>query len=126
MTESAAARGRKDLLAWDASHPKNYYDWDPNLSRVLATRLGPDRAQAIGPRLSELGVRTAGELRRLGIEANLDENLPRLERYNGLGVRTEGVVFHPSYEKAGRIAWESGLLSGYAEPGRETEQLANL
>jgi alkylation response protein AidB-like acyl-CoA dehydrogenase len=117
-------RGRGDLLSWDADRPKNFYD--QNLDRTLALRLGRERHQASREHLSKVGELSAVELPKLGLESNLDENLPRLERYSGLGERTESVVFHPSYHEQGRRIWATGVLSGYKERGRETEQLTML
>jgi alkylation response protein AidB-like acyl-CoA dehydrogenase len=119
-------RGRRDLLEWDASRPKNFYDADKNLDRVLSLRLSRDRLTAERSALSKVGELSARDLSRLGREANLDENLPRLERWSGLGVRTEEVVFHPSYHAMGRLIWETGMLARYREPGSETVQLAML
>lgn len=119
-------RGRNALLAWEAEKPTNYFDWDGNLSRVLALRLGDERMGEERPRLSRAGEAVATRLRTLAVETNHDPNLPRLERYDGLGVRHEKVVFHPSYHEAGRLIWQTGVLSDYEKPGNETLQMALL
>jgi alkylation response protein AidB-like acyl-CoA dehydrogenase len=121
---NAADAGRSDLLAWQAAKPSNWFGSDANLARTLATRLGRDRFEATRARLEAAGAMVGSELSRLAEETNLDENLPRLERFDGLGVRTERVVFHPSYHEAGRRVWATGVLSDYAEPGNETVQMA--
>lgn len=118
--------GRRDLLAWDAAHPKNFYASDLDLARTIRTRLGAERYQAEKNGLEKAGEMAATELGRLAREVNLDENLPRLERYSGLGVRTEEIVFHPSYHQIGQLIWSTGVLSRYGEPGNETAQLALL
>lgn len=123
-TLSRIDRGRLDLLAWEASRPKSFFASDPNLRAVLEARLGRDRLQQELPGLEEAGELAAGPLARLGREVNLDENLPRLERWSGLGERTEEVVFHPSYHELGRLIWPTGVLAGYREPGNEAVQLA--
>ena len=33
-------RGRNDLIAWEAAKPRNYFDSDPNIQRVLRMHLG--------------------------------------------------------------------------------------
>lgn len=119
-------RGRAALLAWDAQKPTNFFSWDGNLSRVLALRLGKERFQEEKPRLGSAGEAVATRLRHLAVETNHDPNLPRLERFDGLGVRSERVVFHPSYHEAGRLIWQTGVLSDYQKPGNETLQMALL
>ncbi|MBK7580563.1 MAG: acyl-CoA dehydrogenase family protein [Myxococcales bacterium] len=119
-------RGRAALLAWDADKPKNFFTWDTNLSRVLSLRLGKERFGEERPRLEQAGEAVATRLRQLAVDTNHDANLPRLERFDGLGVRHEQVVFHPSYHEAGRLIWQTGVLSDYAKPGNETLQMALL
>ncbi len=119
-------RGRDALLAWEASKPTNYFTWDGNLARVLELRLGADRFREERQRLSQAGEAVATRLRTLAVETNHDANLPRLERFDGLGVLREQVVFHPSYHDAGRLIWQTGVLSEYSRPGNETLQMALL
>lgn len=118
--------GRRDLLAWDAAHPSNLFTSDADLMRTLSVRLGRDRWEADRAHFERVGEMSARELGPLGREVNLDENLPRLERFSGLGVRTEDVVFHPSYHAIGRLIWSTGVLSRYRETGQETSQLGML
>src|SRR5262245_34414697 len=119
---SRTDRGRQDLLDWEAARPKNFYTSDPALQLTMETRLGRERHQAERAALTQVGELSANELGKLARETNLDENLPRLERFNGLGVRTEEIVFHPSYHAMGRLIWSTGVLARYREPGSETLQ----
>ncbi|MCK6551546.1 acyl-CoA dehydrogenase family protein [Myxococcota bacterium] len=123
-TTSRIDRGRQDLLAWDASRPRNFYTSDPNLERILAARLGADWLAAERPHLSGVGEVSATDILRMSRDVNLDENLPRLERFSALGERTEEILFHPSYHEIGRIVWQTGVLARYREPGQETVQHA--
>jgi len=116
-------RGRNDLLAWEKNKPRNFFTSDDNLGRVLELRLGQERYQAEKKRLAEVGEMVGTKLSGLMLQTNHDDNLPRLERYNGLGVRTEEVVFHPSYHDAGRLIWQTGVLADYKQPGNETLQM---
>jgi acyl-CoA dehydrogenase len=125
MTTSSEL-GRADLLAWAANKPDDYFGSDPNLARVLDLRAGSELLRAERGRLEATGRMVARELVPLSIETNQDENLPRLERYDALGVRREAIVFHPSYHEAGRRIWQTGVLSDYAEAGRETLQMGLL
>ncbi|MCC6215948.1 MAG: acyl-CoA dehydrogenase family protein [Polyangiaceae bacterium] len=123
MTD-AAEQGRAALLEWRARQPTNWYTSDPDLALTMRARLGPERYEAERPRLVAAGEMVATRLLPLAELTNQDENLPRLERWSGLGQRVEEVVFHPAYHEAGRLIWETGVIADYAEPGRETLQLA--
>lgn len=68
----------------------------------------------------------AGPLDDLARLTNRDENLPRLEAWDGQGRHREEVRFHPDYHAMGRTIWGSGILTRYRSPGRETETLALL
>ena len=92
----------------------------------MKLRLGNERYEQVREHLQHVGALAAGPMSRLGRDANREENLPRLNRYSGVGTRTEEVVFHPSYHELGRHIWSTGVLSQYAEKGRETEQLAMM
>ncbi len=115
--------GRSDLLAWRASKPDNWFTSDENLGRALETRLGKERFESERGRLSDAGQMVANELSRLQLVTSHDDNLPRLERFDGLGKRTEEVVFHPSYHEAGRHIWNTGIMSDYGKTGNETVQM---
>jgi alkylation response protein AidB-like acyl-CoA dehydrogenase len=119
-------RGRAALLEWEAQKPKNYFNWDGNLARVLTLRLGEARFREEKSRFERVGEVVATRLSKLAPLTNHDDNLPRLERYDGLGVRNEEVVFHPSYHEAGRLIWQTGVLSDYERAGNETVQMALL
>src|SRR5689334_1588463 len=98
-------RGRADLIAWNASRSENFFSDDDDLLATLRTRLGPERLVRERALFERVGALAAGDVSRFGRESNLDENLPRLERYDGVGTRTEEVVFHPSYHSSGRAIW---------------------
>ena len=119
-------QGRSDLLAWAASKPDDFFGSDPNLAKVLALRAGAERTAAERARLTSVGRMVAGELSRLSIDTNHDDSLPRLERYDALGVRTEQIVFHPSYHQAGKLIWNTGILADYERPGNEAIQMGML
>jgi acyl-CoA dehydrogenase len=65
----------------------------------------------------------AGPIDVLAVENNRDEHLPVLRRYDGRGNRIEAVDHHPTYHEIGRLAYRSGMMSRYAEPGNELETL---
>ncbi len=119
-------RGRNDLIAWEDDKPTNYFTWDENLGKILSLRLGAERFGEERPRLERTGEMVATQLRHLAVDTNHDDNLPRLERFNGIGQRTEEIVFHPTYHEAGRLVWDTGVLADYATPGKETLQMGLL
>ena len=43
--------GREALARWWQARPANWFDATPNLEHVLALRAGPERMQAMLPRL---------------------------------------------------------------------------
>jgi len=50
-------------------------------------------------------------------EANRDENLPRLERFDPWGDPQEDVIFHPAHHEAGKHIYSSGAMEVYKEQG---------
>lgn len=107
--------GRRRLNAWETAKTDNFYIAWPLLRRVLERRhpgAHDDR------RLLELGAAMAGPVDAAARENDLRFNLPRLERFNGIGERTEEIVFHPTTHIAGKPMWESGVIACMATPGQ--------
>jgi len=104
-------RGRKELAAWWAGRPANYFDAAPHLARMLELGAGEARASAIAPSLRSFGgvVATAVEPAVATMERHRD--LPALIAYDAVGRRVDQIEFHPAYEMVGRAAWGSGLLA---------------
>lgn len=94
--------------------------WDAHADSLLALygRAG-DRGV-----VQEFGTQSATTIDALVRENNRDENLPVLRRYDGLGHRTESVVFHPSYHELGRALYRTGVMSRYAQVGQQFTTLA--
>jgi len=117
-------QGRADLAAWENGKPQNFFMSDVNLRAVLRRIMGNERYEAFCPRLVTLGGQAATVLDQWAkVEDHLG-NHPRLERYDGIGQRTEGIEFHPNHDKSGALIWESGVLTLQAEPGHNVEQMA--
>ena len=115
---------RAELAAWRAARPENFYDSDIFLQQVLRSHLGETVLAQEAAGLSAFGAECAGLLDALVCETNRDENLPVLRRWDGIGRRTEAVVFHPAYDVIGERVYRTGVMSRYATPGQETLQLA--
>ncbi len=110
-------QGRALLRRWEESKPANFYDDDEHLRRILAFRVGPARLAPVEPLLRQAGADSAGPVNRASALLDRPEHLPRLEPWNGIGERTEEIVFHPVYHEVGRLVWRSRVLSLLGEPG---------
>lgn len=117
-------QGRSLLGQWEAAKPKNFYDDDDHLKRVLILRLGRARLSQVEAALRRAGADSAGPVNRASALLDRAEHLPRLERWNGFGERTEQVILHPAYHEIGRLVWRSGVLSVLAQPGNVTAHTA--
>lgn len=117
-TRAAPTSARSDLQAWRAGVWQDHLEGDPVFLRLLRRYLGAGFA-GFEPELRRLAEASGPALDRLVIESNRDENLPALRRHDADGRPVEAVVFHPSYHAAGRVFWESGVLSVLGEPGAE-------
>ncbi len=125
--QSAAAQpaaARATLASWIQSKRQNYYDTDTDLQAVLSYYLGADSLAKERPQLSAFGAESATILDDLIRENNRDEHLPVLRRYDSIGRRMDEIIFHPSYVEIGRLAYRTGAMSRYAQPGQERIQLA--
>jgi len=118
MSENRSQQARASLAAWQAHKPTDYLQADANIQRVLQMHMGEgyQRHQSI---LSKAACLSATRMDGLAIASNRDENLPTLSRFNGIGERTEEVVFHPSYHELGACVWDTGVLAVLEQPGNE-------
>jgi alkylation response protein AidB-like acyl-CoA dehydrogenase len=123
---SAITSGRDALADWQAAQPDNFFTADLHLQHTLEYHWGAARfaSPSHAPRLAEFGGQAATVIDRLVRSSNLDPNLPRLDRYNDIGARTEDVTFHPDYHEAGRHIYGSGAMSVYEQPGNNLLSLA--
>lgn len=119
---SAISQGREDLARWRASVPDNFFTCDDNLQRVL--RMLDPQYEQYRPALEAFGHTVATVIDPAAAINDRPHNHPRLERWDGIGQRTEAIEFHPSYHQAGRPVYEAGILSLMAEPGHVLQQSA--
>ncbi len=102
---------RQTLGEWLAAQPDNFYEADP-LLQILVERSGlKDRIGA----LRAFGAVAAGALDAAVIENNRPSNLPVLDSYDQIGRYVARVAHHPSYHRAGKLIYESGLMAAYAK-----------
>ncbi len=123
-TLAAQEQGRNQLAAWKQAVPDNFFTTDSNLQRVLQMYLGEATYQTVAGRLSEFGFQVATIIDEAATINDRPENHPRLNRWDGIGQRTEEVEFHPSYHIAGRPVYESGILTLQEHPGNAVLQSA--
>lgn len=109
--------GRNDLAAWLDAQPENFYLDDPLLRDCIRRLLPAEELDDMEERLAAFGAECAGSLDRAVELNNRPHNLPRLERYDGIGRRLEEVEHHPSFHEAGAIIYGSGMMGEYAKPG---------
>ena len=108
---NAVDEGRVALSEWLGAQPKNFYDADPLLQILLKKAGLDDRIEA----LEGFGAVVAGPLDQAVIENNRPENLPVLAPYDGIGRHVALISSHPSYRRAGKLIYESGVMAAYAE-----------
>ncbi len=119
---SAITQGRQDLARWRENAPDNYFTCDANLQRVLPL-VDPGFA-GYKAEMVAFGRAVATVIDPAATLNDRPHNHPRLDAWDGIGRRTEGIEFHPSYHDAGRPAYEAGLLALSAEPGHAVQQSA--
>lgn len=115
----AITTGRQRLAAWHDQRPANFYQASPLLARVVK-RLAEGRVDL--QRMARFGGACATTIDTAACENDRPGNHPRIERFDGIGRRTEQIVFHPAYHEAGRPAYDAGLVACLAEPGHVVEQ----
>jgi alkylation response protein AidB-like acyl-CoA dehydrogenase len=88
----------------------------------------PHFASLVGefPGLRAFAEACATEVDALARNTNREEHLPRLQRYDADGRRTESVIFHPDHHRIGELVWGADLLGRYRAPGQELETLSLL
>ncbi len=121
-TESARAA----LAAWRDSYPSDPFTTDRHLRALLSRALPPDRLLALEDSASAFARRVTGVVGPAAARYEQRNHLPELARFDGIGNRTESIVFDPAYEAAGAAVWAGGLVALSATPGTAYEQATLL
>ncbi len=116
-TGDLVTQGRQQLADWERAQPENFFTSDQHLRDILAFYWGAEKLRAHEPRLTRFGGEAATVVDAAVRRANETHNLPRLERFNAVGARTEEVIHSADHHLAGRYIYGSGALAVYAEPG---------
>ena len=121
---NASDAGRTILAGWQAAQPDNYFTADRNLQRILEFHWGEETYRTYIGQLYQFGKIAATQVDQAVRTANLNQNLPQPDLYDGVGQYIGQVAFHPSHHEAGRAIYGSGVMSAYEKPGRNLLSLA--
>jgi alkylation response protein AidB-like acyl-CoA dehydrogenase len=109
------SQGRDELKEWKESQPSNAYVADTHFQRIIYVySQGPQRDK-LEEDLHRFGGEVATVVDDLVQQNNLMANRPRLNRYTGIGERTEQIEHHPTYHDAGEYIYGSGMMSAYED-----------
>jgi len=121
-TKSANTESREALAAWQKELKKNSYKNDPDFRHTVSYYL-PDQFNSLDKELEAFSHIIVNEVEPLVRENSRSENLPRIDKYDGIGNRVETIVHHPSYVASGNLIYGSRLLERMAKKGGLTEGL---
>ena len=107
---------REAFADWRARVARDWLADDPHFVSLV-----PDF-----PELRPFAARCATEVNAWTKNTNRDEHLPRLERFDPDGHRTEAIVHHPDHMRIGEAIWGADLLGRYRQPGHERETFGLL
>lgn len=119
-TQPNNQNARDHLLEWRNEIQKNIFIIDTDYQHSV--QFSFNQHAKLQEELTDFGAKAA-LIDQLVIENNLAQNLPRLERYDGIGQRIETIVHHPNYIAAGDLIYSSNLLGRMAKPGGLLEAL---
>lgn len=124
LEKNNATLARSDMVTWEQNKPNNFFLSDKNLQYVLCRTLGDSDYQKMLDNLTTFGGECATTIDEgMKIEDRIG-NHPRLDRYSGVGERTEQIEFHPNHDTVGRLIWKSRIMALQAEAGNTVQQMA--
>ena len=115
-TKPANQAGRDALASWQEAIHTNVYQTDNDFIHSIRFWFG-DKFPEMDTELTHFGGLIAKTLLPLVPQNHFANNLPRIERYNGIGEPVEKIIHHPSYIAAGDIIYGSGILRHIKNPG---------
>ena len=116
-------KGRNDLIHWKRELRKNIYQENPDSQHSIQYYY-TKRADSLSKQLYDFGGNVARKLEPLVNEKDYRLNLPRLEKYSGIGEFTDEIVHHPNYIEAGKIIYGPGMMKLADIPGKLLESLS--
>lgn len=116
-------RARLDLLKWQKKLKANPLLEDNNLQHSLSfyfktkfTNLAKD--------LEKFAQTVVEKIEPLVAENDFRFNLPRLEKYDGIGRSFDKIYYHPTYQIVGDLIYHTRLMSRLEKPGGMLESLS--
>ena len=113
--QSENLMGRQDLQDWQNDLAINPLKLSPDFIHSLSLHMGVE-FDSFSAQLDDCGDQIP-RLENLVSENDFRLNLPRLERYDGIGNRIEKIIFHPSYIEVGDIIYGTGMMRYVNEAG---------
>ena len=120
----AIESGRQDLVRWREAWPPHFYTANPALADLLSWRAEGEPDGAMGERLAAFGGQMAVAAEPLVQRCSAEPWTPRLARFSGVGERSEGIEFDPSYHALGALIYGSGVMGLTDRADRALEQAA--
>ena len=115
FTKDGHIQGRQEMADWLDDLQRNPLDFSPDFLHSIEFHLGNQAAKFI-PRLTECAEQIP-TLEALVSENDFRLNLPRLEKYDGIGRQIDSICFHPTYLDAGDIVYGTGMMEMMSHPG---------
>ena len=103
------SQGRADLVAWLDAQPADLFADDADFSALVAAH-GLDAHRAL---LHETGRTVAGPLDACVRINNRPHNRPTLTGWDGVGRYTAAVEHHPTWHRAGKLIYGTGIMALY-------------
>ncbi len=122
-TQPGHAFGRENLRRWQDATALNAYLFDDDFAHTVRFHLGP-RYDAVHDDLTDYGAVVPTTLEEAVNHGDFRLNLPRVERYDGIGKRDDHVVHDHSYPVSGDLIYGTGLVSRLARTGGLSEGFA--
>lgn len=120
--ENGSAEARRALAVWQQEIRENSFKRDADFRHTVFYYL-PGHSERLEKELEAFAGIIINDVEPLAAENNKSENLPRLEKYDGIGNQIDTIVHHPSYAQIGNFIYSSRLLERMAKKGGLTEGL---
>ena len=117
--------GRNELIFWLEQLRQNSYLTDGDFRHSISFRL-PEKFASLDPELESFAETVLHHVVPLVQENNLPSNLPRIDRFDSIGLKVDKIIHHPSYEAAGNYIYGSRLMERMSKKGGLLEGLSFL
>ena len=114
--------GRQEMANWLEDLQLNPLSFSPDFLHSVRFHINSDADEFIN-HLQECAQQIP-RLEALASENDYRFNLPRLEKYDGIGRQTDQIYFHPTYLDAGDIVYGTDMMRIMSCPGGLTKALS--